>query len=659
MTWTHGLGEESGEPGESRVILTASLAAANPSGVFSERVISPPLTPLGVYSGGFRALEDVEELVLEPFVRAEAVQEGLEHRPAGFEMRKADLFADPLEIPSDPDVGQAQAVDGLGLLRVSLFGHREDDLLLGLEVVANHALELSEAGTDLVRLPALERRDQPANQSADLATLGPPTLEIPNGARCLRHPAASLLRCAAAVATLAAWITLPSLPGAAWADGLAWTGCGAGLECAALRVPLDYEHPDRKALELALIRRPAGDPARRIGPLVVNPGGPGASGVSYLRAAVSQLDPELLARFDVVSFDPRGVGGSTGLDCHDDLPLWLAADPSPDDDEEWLVLAEAARAVAQRCAKRHGAVLPHVGTADVAKDLELLRKALGAQQLSYLGFSYGSLLGAVYAELHPGRVRAFVLDGALRPGQTLAEFTLEQSVALERAFRPPPELARVEARIEREGIPSSGGARRAGPADLTLALAHSLYLPHNGSRSLRRALDRALEGEGAGLVSLADSYLERRSDGSYPNSFEANLAVTCLDLAAPRSLGEWRATAEEISRAAPLFGLANWNWALPCVFWPAAPAPLPTLSASGAAPILVVARTEDPVTPYAWGEELATALDSGVLLPVDGRGHTSSTRGSECVDAVIRGYLLEARLPPARGSEPATLPTCP
>ena len=422
---------------------------------------------------------------------------------------------------------------------------------------------------------------------------------------------------------------------------------------------MEHERPERTTLEIALIRRPAGDPARRIGPLVVNPGGPGASGVGYLRATVSQLDPKLLARFDVVSFDPRGVGRSAGLDCHDDLARWLSVDPSPDDEAEWLVLAESARALAQRCADRHGGVLPHVGTPDVARDLELLRRALGAEQLSYLGLSYGSLLGAVYAELHPERVRAFVLDGALLPGQTLAEFTLEQSVALERAFEPPAELSRVTVRIEREGIPSSDGARPAGPADLTLALAQSLYLPHTGSRALRRALARALEGDGSGLVSLADTYLERRPDGSYPNSFEANLAVTCLDLAAPRSLAEWRAVAEEISRAAPLFGLANWNWAMPCVFWPAAPAPLSTLRASGAAPILVVARIGDPVTPFAWGEGLATALQSGVLLPVDGPGHTSSTRGDECVDAVIRDYLLEARLPQARGSEPATLPTCP
>ena len=588
---------------------------------------------------------------------AEAVQEGLEHGPSRIEMRPADLLSDALEIVADPDVGQAQAVDRLGLLGAAFFGHREDDLLLGPEVVADHGLELAEGRTDLLGLPALECCDQPANQPADLATLGPPTLEIPNLAQCLRHAVASLLRTAAAVATLA-WITLLSPPGAAWADALAWRDCGAGLECDALQVPLDHDHPELTALELALIRRPAGDQARRIGPLVVNPGGPGASGVSYLRASVSQMDPELLARFDVVSFDPRGVGASAGLDCHDDLALWLSADPSPDDDTEWLFLAEAARALAQRCAERHGALLAHVGTSDVARDLELLRRALGAQQLSYLGLSYGSLLGAVYAELHPERVRAFVLDGPLLPGQTLAEFTLEQSVALERAFEPPAELSRVEVRIEREGIPSSDGARAAGPADLTLALAQSLYLPHTGSRALRRALARALEGDGSGLVSLADSYLERRPDGSYPNSFEANLAVTCLDLPAPRGLAEWRAVAEEISRAAPLFGLANWNWALPCAFWSAAPAPLPILTASGAAPILVVARTGDPVTPFAWGEGLATALQSGVLLPVDAPGHTSSTRGDECVDAVIRDYLIEARLPQARGSELATLPTC-
>ncbi len=577
---------------------------------------------------------------------AEAVEESLERRAGRVEVGQLDLLADPREILEDADVRESQAPDWLGLLGIGLLRHREDDVFLDTEVVADDVVELPENGSGGSALTALEDPDQLADQHDDLALLGPPALQIADIARCLRHPIASLLRIATVVA-IGAGLGLPARA----APAPDWRDCGDGLQCATLQVPIDHARPDAGRLDLALIQRPAGDPARRIGPLVMNPGGPGTSGIAHVRASIERMPPELLARFDVVGFDPRGIGDSAGIHCQEHLGLWLAADPSPDDEAEWRTLVEGARALARGCAERHGELLPHVGTLDVARDLELLRRALGAEQLSYVGASYGSLLGAVYAHLHPERVRAFVLDGAIDPTLTLAGFTLEQSVALEAEFVRPPELSAVEARIERVPIPSSGRTRPAGPADLALALAGSLYEPSSGAPALRRALRSALDGDGSGLVDLADAYLEIQPNGDYTNSFEANLAVICLDLPGPRRLSDWRARASEIARAAPLFGLVNWNWALPCAFWSALPVPLPAVAAAGAAPILIVARTADPVTPFAWAEALTAHLESGVLLPVEARGHTSSLRGDGCVDAVIHDYLIDGRLPRAERSD--------
>ena len=594
----------------------------------------------------------MKQLVFQSLMGAEAVEEGVEHRPGCLEMRPLDLLTDAGDVRPDPDVGQSQAVDRLRLPGIALLRLGEDDLLLDGEVPEYHLLELAERGGDERHLVLLEGGEQSVDQIANFSPLRVPTLEG-RCAACLGHGLASLLRIFAQVAMLLGAV----LP--ARAADLAWRECRDGLECATLSVPRDHARPRAGLLDLALIRRPAGAPARRIGPLVLNPGGPGASGVTHLRAAVARMDPQLLERFDVVSFDPRGVGGSAPLDCQGDLELWMAADPSPDSEEEWTSLIEAARAVALGCANRHAALLPHLGTLDVARDLELLRQALGAEQLSYLGVSYGSVLGAAYAHLHPERVRGFVLDGAVDPELTLARFTLEQSIALERAFVRPAALLEVEARIERSPLPSAGGGRPASTGDLALALVASRYEPNVGLRALARALDSASTGDGSGLVELADAYLQIRPDGGYANSFEASLAVICLDLAAPRTLPAWRARAAELARRAPLFGLANWSWALPCVFWPAGPTPLPQLSAVGSAPILVVARSDDPVTPFAWAEALATRLGSAVLLPVGGYGHTSSLRGDACVDSVIRAYLIDGRLPRVQGSgKPSTLKAC-
>jgi pimeloyl-ACP methyl ester carboxylesterase len=453
---------------------------------------------------------------------------------------------------------------------------------------------------------------------------------------------------------------------------LEWRDCGEGFECASLRVPRSHARPDDTGLDLSLIRRLAtGDPAKRIGVLVVNPGGPGVPGVAHLRARHARLGPRLRERFDIVSFDPRGAGESEPLDCQGDLAPLLATDPDPDDEQEWVDLLRVSRDLARRCDRRHGSLLQHLDSASVARDLERIRAALGEARLSYLGFSYGSLLGAVYAALWPERVRAFVLDGIVLPGLTLFDFTLEQSLASERAFDrllagcsapdcalarlgdPSLLLAALERELEREPLPSSGrNLRPAGPRELSMALFTALYSPALGSSALD-ALAGAIEArDGSQLVALADAYLDRQPDGRYPNSFAAGLGVTCLDLPAPRDADAWRARATRLRAAAPRFGVPNWTWSLPCAFWAAEPARLPLGPALGAPPMLLLASSGDPVVPYAWAERLRARLASAVLLRVESRAHRTYGRGNACVDGAVERYLLDLELPDEGASCP-------
>lgn len=218
---------------------------------------------------------------------------------------------------------------------------------------------------------------------------------------------------ATAAPTAASTATRAAVPSLDWAD------CGDGFQCATARVPLDYDHPRGARISLALIRLPAGDPARKIGSIFLNPGGPGGSGVDFVRAAGPILySDEVRARFDLVGFDPRGVIGSTPLRCFetfDQALAVLAPMAFPVTRAEERVWVRSDRALARACARRGGAILDHMATADVARDLDLLRRAVGDDKLSYVGYSYGTYLGATYANLFPNKVRALVVDGVLDP----------------------------------------------------------------------------------------------------------------------------------------------------------------------------------------------------------------------------------------------------
>jgi pimeloyl-ACP methyl ester carboxylesterase len=454
-------------------------------------------------------------------------------------------------------------------------------------------------------------------------------------------------------------------PGAA---PVSWTSCetGApGFECARLTVPLDEADPTAGDLELLLTRLPATDAQRRVGSLVVNPGGPGSSAVGFLQAAATLLPEPLRERFDLVAFDPRGVGGSAPVRCATtaELDRYVALDPVPDDASELAALTTAAADLAAGCQQRSGRLLPHVSTAVAARDLERVREAVGDDRLSYLGYSYGTELGAAYLEQFPDRVRVMVLDGAVDPALAWDERLAAQAVGFERAladfaaecarFDCPVEAAdrgvlgavdRLAEQVEQQPLPGDG-ERTVGPGELSVALLSSLYRAEDWPL-LAEGLADAQDGDGGLLLALSDRYLERGPDG-YSGTSEANLAVSCLDRPWPRDPSAYVALADRLRDQAPRFGPLVALSALPCASWPAAPVASPApASAPGAPPVVVLGTTRDPATPYAWAVALAEQLPGAVLLTHDGDGHTVYFESAPaCLRRPVDAYLLTGAVP--------------
>jgi pimeloyl-ACP methyl ester carboxylesterase len=449
-----------------------------------------------------------------------------------------------------------------------------------------------------------------------------------------------------------------------------WKDCRGGFECARIDVPLDYADPGGKTIEISVNRRPAGSDSKRIGSLLVNPGGPGASGLNYARAGSGVVSESLLERYDLVGFDPRGVGDSTPVTCFSDAETdtFLAADGSPDTPAEEQRLVDLAKEFGERCAERSGDLLGHVSTVEAARDLDVLRAVLGDERLTFLGKSYGSYLGATYAGLFPDRVGRLVLDGALDPNLDSEALNKGQALGFEGAL-----TAFVDDCLRRSGCPLPDGRARAltavqgllddidrRPLDaepgrpLTQALAMlglALGLYDTGFwPGLRQGLDEAMQGDGSTLLAFADLYASRDRNGRYPgNSMAALYAVNCLDRAEGSDIDALRSTADGLEKEAPIFGsYLAWS-SLPCGFWPAAETSEPhAVTADGAPPIVVVGTTRDPATPYAWAVSLADQLASGRLLTFEGDGHTAY-HGNKCIDRAVDRFLLEGK-PPADGT---------
>lgn len=427
------------------------------------------------------------------------------------------------------------------------------------------------------------------------------------------------------------------------APAIEWSPCGSGSECGSLAVPLDWDLPSGPTIGVFVVRTPAADADRRIGALVVNPGGPGASGVDFAWGGGPYAGTALGERYDVVSWDPRGVGGSAPLECGGRaVERFLRLDSDPDDAAEQAALDSGAEAIALDCAARDGDVLPHVGTDDVARDLEALRRTLGVP-VAYHGFSYGTLIGLRHAALFPGALARMVLDAVVDPTASLADLLRSQATATEATLAGLlgdrladwDELAR---RVETAPVPADDG-RSLGPADVSTAGFRAGYAEQYGE-VLRDGLADALDGDGTLLLGLADDY---RAFGS----FTAYQAVSCVDSAHPIGPAAWAAFAAEVEALAPRLGPGVANEMLPCAYWPVAPSPVTgPVRAEGSGPILVVGTTGDPITPLAQAQRVAAMLADGHLLVHEGGGH-GAYGSNRCVDEAVERYLVDGVVPDA------------
>jgi pimeloyl-ACP methyl ester carboxylesterase len=447
---------------------------------------------------------------------------------------------------------------------------------------------------------------------------------------------------------------------------LSWRDCHDGLQCSTLRVPLDYADPSGRELHIAVIREKASQKSE--GSLIINPGGPGASGVDFVAQDSSVFD-QLTTHYDLVSFDPRGVGQSDPIRCltSAQLDAYVNINPVPTTAAERQRTINASRNFANACYRKNGDYLEHVGTKDQARDMDVLRAALGDKKLTYYGASYGTFLGAKYAELFPTHIRAMVLDGALNPDESSTAANLVQAKGFEtdlddflafcvRSGHCPfgstttaatAGLDRLIARVTAH--PLTVGSRSMGAGELFEGLAAGLYSTRDWA-NLQTVLAAAQSGNGAGVLIFADALTQRNNDGTYSNLIESNMAINCIDRPSPRGVSTYVRNARRFQQEAPHFGAAIEYGSLPCAFWKVPPVEgTHPVSAPGAPPILVIGTTRDPATPFVWAKALAKQLSSGVLLTHDGDGHTAYIDRDPCVDAVVASYVLRLN-PPKPGT---------
>ena len=458
-------------------------------------------------------------------------------------------------------------------------------------------------------------------------------------------------------------LTLPVSP-------IAWTTCSGGLQCATVTAPLDYANPNGPTIQIAVARHLAEDPAQRIGSLVINPGGPGSSGINDLPNELSVLTAGLQERFDIVSFDPRGVQRTSPVTCPEsaasagssqatplERPDPVPSGPITSPDAQALLAND--RAFAAQCEAQSGNLLPYVGTVNSARDLDRIRQALGDAQLIFIGHSYGTFLGAIYAQMFPTHVRAMVLDSVVDPALNTDQYIVDQASGLEAALNgflswcasnascpwhptgdPTTALLAMIEQSRQNPLPAGNG-QVAGPGEFYDALLGGLGAS-SWWPSLGDALAQAANGNGSEVVQITDHY----ASGGSTNGGSAEQAIDCLDHPVSRDTSTYPALAARAAVQAPVFGpLLAWSW-LGCAVWPVPAGRMPAANtAVGSPPILVTGTTNDPVTPYKWAVNLAAELQQGELVTWQGSSHVSYFYSS-CIRNIDQAYLIAGTLPP-------------
>jgi pimeloyl-ACP methyl ester carboxylesterase len=485
----------------------------------------------------------------------------------------------------------------------------------------------------------------------------------------LRSPRAATAALAVAVALVsvpAAGAATPHAPAAAPSPKLDWKSCGARGQCAELEVPLDYEHPDNgKTMKIALSRVRATDSKRRIGSLLMNPGGPGAPGAEFVQDVAGALPDQLRDRFDIVGFDPRGTGKSEPVKCRDDLDGVFSLDYSPETPEERSRLGTELQQLAQSCEQRTGSELPYVSSQSTARDMDRIRQAVGDKKLTYIGYSYGTYIGTLYAKMFPKTVRAFVLDGAVDPNLSGVQLGVDQAVGFERALDaflaqcsenrrcpfynagdPAGAFDLLAAQVDAQPLAADDG-RVLGGGEFDIGVAQALYTGRFGYRVLEQALAAAQRGDGDKMLDLSDQYTGRRQDGTYDSSQPAFWAIGCLDGPAVGAPDVFQAAEPEFRAAAPRVGVPLLNYGLVCAYWPVPPVKsLSPIQVDGTPPILIIGTTGDPATPLKWAEGLSEAISSAVLVVAEGSQHTSFLLAQNtCVDDIGIAYLVDRTAP--------------
>jgi pimeloyl-ACP methyl ester carboxylesterase len=443
-----------------------------------------------------------------------------------------------------------------------------------------------------------------------------------------------------------------------------------GYDCGKLGVPQNWAKPgDGKQFGISLLRARATNQKNRIGSLVVNPGGPGASGVELAAYLSVGLPAEITGRFDIVGFDPRGVGRSDNVKCFSDADLdtSFGSDPDPVSQADFDATVQYSKKMADGCGAKYGDSLKLFSTEQAARDIDAIRQTLGEDKLTYLGYSYGTLLGAVYAQLFPTKIRALVLDGAIDPTLDNVAAAESQAKGFEHAFDnfadwcknntprcpiAPDARAAVTAAIasaRTNPVPGTGG-RKATAGWVYTAVIASLYSEAQWSQ-LAVAVDRLRKGSAKEILQIADGYAERGRDGRYTNLFDANAAVNCADDRTVPSIAQLRTLQSQWRQKYPLFGPST-ALDLICAQWPGQRDPYPAGKAVGAPPIVVVGTTGDPATPYEQTPKLADMLGVGVVLTWQGEGHTAYPQ-TRCITSAVNKYLVDLTPPPAGTTCPA------